>query len=615
MIRTANSKNLVMTALFGVLIITAGLGLDGCAKKLPGDELLRMAPADSLFCVRLNNFDLALNALDKYLAGASPVPMGVSMMARSKLAEILGSPDLKGVKTTGNFAVFGWLASDGSSQPTIKDLSVAAVIPVSDHKEFIEGNPNVGEPDGKGISKISGPGMPDMAAKKTGDYVLITRDYDKLAAMGKTISAKSAGLAGTLDEGLMRQALDEPIWAHGNIELVSKTFGEAITAQLKKIKTMISQARAAGAPQPIDPGVIIDVYARILEALLKQTRSVTIAVNPEPEVLRLIETVSAVPGTEMARMFTADETAVKENRLIGYLQDGAAANFAGRVNTPLFKELSTKSVDLTLALAGESMTGEEAAKWKKLVEGAIDSLGGPTAFSFSVDPQNVPPFAARYVLEVKDVEKFNNLIKESAAMMSDGGILGFYKKLGLEARYEFKQAVESYKGVSIDSASLVMKAADPNSPEGQMIERMYGGGLDYRWGVVDGMWVCALGGDADAEVRELIDLVKAGGPKETADEIKTALKLLPDAEKGDFMVIFNYVRMFRMMPAMSPIPVSIPDIPTKSNFVLAGSVADAQMVIRLALPKEHLTEMVSALGAMQQQMMQQMQQQQMRKGP
>jgi len=612
-----NSRDLVTMVLPGVLLIAATLPLNGCEKKVPGDELLRLVPADSLFCVRLNNFDYTLNTIDQYLAGASPVPMGISMMARSKLAELLGSPDLQGVMTTGNFAVFARVSPGESSQPTGKDISITAAIPIADYKEFIKGNPNVGEPDAKGISTVTGAGIPEMAAKRTGNYVLLARDRDKLLAVAKLISARSPSLAAALDKDMTNQALNEPLWAHGNIELVHETFGQAINAQLEKMKKMISQtqamqAKAKGPAQPIDTSAIIDAYITVLKALFNQTRSLTITLNPEPTVLTISETIAAVPGTEMANMFTAGQYPAKENKLIAYLPDGAAVNFAGRVDTPLWKIFNAKSINLMAALAGKSMTAEKTAKWRKLAQNAIDTVAGPVAFSFSFDPNAERPFTARYALEVADVDKFDTVIEEYSALMRTDAIVDSYKKLGFETSFEIKHAADTYKGVSIDSLNLTMKSTDPNSPQGQMIKRMYGGGFSYRWAVVDSLWVCALAADPNAAVRELIDQAKAGGPTEIPSEIKTAMELLPDAEKADFMGTFNYVRLFKMIPAMAPIPISLPDIPTKNNIVFAGTAADNKMLIRAALPKQHLTEIVSAFAAMKQQMMQH---QQMQKKP
>ena len=88
--------------------------------------------------------------------------------------------------------------------------------------------------------------------------------------------------------------------------------------------------------------------------------------------------------------------------------------------------------------------------------------------------------------------------------------------------------------------------------------------------------------------------------------MKTALALLPEAEKADFVCTLNCLRLLKMSGAMMPIPMPQMDIPTKSNIAFAGKVGDGRMTINIAVPKEHLAEIVSAMMTMQQQMMQQM---------
>ena len=48
-----------------------------------------------------------MNQTDQFLAGVSPMPMGVSMLVRMQLAQLLGNPQLAGLSTNGNFAAFG----------------------------------------------------------------------------------------------------------------------------------------------------------------------------------------------------------------------------------------------------------------------------------------------------------------------------------------------------------------------------------------------------------------------------------------------------------------------------------------------------------------------------
>jgi general secretion pathway protein G len=345
---------------------------------------------------------------------------------------------------------------------------------------------------------------------------------------------------------------------------------------------------------------IIDMYIAIFETLMKETKSLSLTVRPRPNALNLTVSVSAVPGTEMANMFATDTSIVKENRLLGYLEDGAMMNFAGKMNTPFWKQLNLKSVDLLSAIAGEAITAEDITKMKTMNTDMISALGGPVVFSFFIDANSKPPFALKYALEVKDADKFNKVIEEAMEIMNSGGIADFYKSLGIEMGFTIKRGVGSYKGVSIDTAKLVMKSTDPNLPQGQMIDAMYGDGFEYRWAIVDGLWVCTIGGDVDSAIRKLIDEVKAGGPEQMAAEMKAALTLLPEAGRADFMGTYNFLRLFKMAGAMAgafmpvPMPFAQMDIPTKSNIVFAGKAGNNRMTVDICVPKEHLIEIIAA---------------------
>ncbi|MGB2810056.1 MAG: hypothetical protein WBC22_20115, partial [Sedimentisphaerales bacterium] len=132
------------------------------------------------------------------------------------------------------------------------------------------------------------------------------------------------------------------------------------------------------------------------------------------------------------------------------------------------------------------------------------------------------------------------------------------------------------------------------------IDAMYGDGFEYRWAIVDGLWVCTIGGDVDSAIRKLIDEVKAGEPEQMAAEMKAALTLLPEAGRADFMGTYNFLRLFKMMGAMAgafmpvPMPLAKMDISTRSNIVFAGKAGNNRMTVDIALPKEHLTEIVAA---------------------
>jgi len=608
MFNSKRLRNSTAVGLLVLLVLATGLRAQSSAKPAD-DQLLKMIPAESLFCIRVNNFEYTLSQIDQFLAGASPVPISIAMLARMQLAKVLGSPELNGVNMNGSLVIFGAIPSGEPPQTSpVSELFIGALVSVTDYRQLISGNPNCSQPDEKGVSKITSNGTPIMLVTQAGNYALISlaNDYDKLLVMAKEIStAKAAGLANALDAAEAKLATTEPVWAYGNVQQASRVFGNVLSGKIEEFKTTMKSIdpNRPGAPPMMNIENIMNMYAGILETLMKETQYLSIAINPKPNVLNITKTISAVPGTDMANMFVADTSANQKNKLLGYLEDGAMMNFGFKINTPFWKELNIKSIDLLAVMAGENMTTKDIARMKALAADATDCVGGPIACSASIDTKNKPPFVANYVIAVKDKEKFNRLIDEAMQMMNTSGIMDFYKDMGIETGFTIQRDVDLYKDISIDSAKFTMKSTDANSPQGQIINAMYGGGFDYRWGMVDGLWVCTIGGNANSAIRELIDEVKAGSPKQMGDEMKAALTLLPEADKADFLVTYNILRLFKMVGAIMPMPIPMlqMDIPTKSNIVFAGKAGNGKMVVDIALPKEHLMEITGIFQKIQQQ--------------
>jgi len=140
-----------------------------------------------------------------------------------------------------------------------------------------------------------------------------------------------------------------------------------------------------------------------------------------------------------------------------------------------------------------------------------------------------------------------------------------------------------------------MKSIDPNLPQAQVINSLYGNGIDYRLAYVNGLGIYSIGGDVDTNMKKLIDSVTAGGPSSLCSEMKAAFALLPDAERKDFVATFNIIRALKIVPAIMPIPMMPKmDFPTKSNIVVAGNLGDGKFRIDTAVPKQHLMEIMQA---------------------
>jgi len=575
-----------------------------------GDDLLTTIPADAWFVVRVNKLDSTLSQMDQFLAGAAPMPMAASMLVRMQLAKLFGSPQLTGLKTQDDFAMVTVALPGGSPEMSpFARMFTVLLVPVTDYQQFISGNPNCGQPDENGISQItmSPAGTGKALVKNLGRYAVVASsgNYDRFLVTAELLStAKARPLIRALDKKQIQQGTTEPVWIYVNMTAAAKVAVPAIRAQLQAMKGMMQNVEAnAPGSQPKNIQGIMDSYADILEAFMNQTKSITIIVRPQPSVLNINQAISAVPGTEMAKMFTANASAKKENELLGYLENGAVANFACRMDAPFWKKLSEKYTSLFTNLMGETLTAEDTARLKTVATDIIDSLGGPVALSFSANPQDKPPFSFKYVLAVRDADKFNKANDEALEMWNSGGMADFYKNMGLEMNFTVAKAAATYKGVSIDSAKLVVKPpTDSISPQAVMINQIYGDGLEYRWALVGGLDVFAVGTKADADVRELIDKAKTGGPKQMASEITAALSVLPEAKKADFVGTLNYLRLLKMIQTLMPVPIPQIDISSNSNIAFAGKAAFGKMTIDIAFPKQHAIEIAQALIMMQQQM-------------
>jgi hypothetical protein len=428
-----------------------------------GDELLAMIPAESMFCLRINNLDFTLGQMDQFLAGVSPLPMGTSVLVRTQLAGMLGSPDLKGLNMAGAFAIFGPLLGTD-----LGDLdNIALLVPVTDYKLFVDGNPNISEPDERGISTITAEGLPPSLVTQAGTHALVSPQGNdgELVVMAKAISSASmSSLADALDPAEAKRAADESIWAYGNVQQASKTFGPLLSgwieqakqatqgmeanqqacieeleetksrldpsdpAQKAQIDQLEQQLKMLKATQPDAQtaetlSMVMDLYAAMLETLMNETKHVSLMLTPRPDVLHMTIGVSAMPETCMADLLTTNVSVREQNKFLPYLEDGAVMNFA---TSRFLGKLNAKSVEFFIPKLLESL-GVDKEKMMSLALDITTVFSGSDAMSFYVDPASKPPFVGKYVIEVSDEAKLNKIIQEGIELFNTGGIARFYE--------------------------------------------------------------------------------------------------------------------------------------------------------------------------------------------
>jgi len=191
------------------------------------------------------------------------------------------------------------------------------------------------------------------------------------------------------------------------------------------------------------------------------------------------------------------------------------------------------------------------------------------------------------------------VLEEELKLMDDGGVLAdLYKGFGIEMDVEVDRDAGTYKGAQIGAAKVGIKVGGDGEMQAEMskmFEKLFGDGLDYRWAFEKENCVYTLGGDADGMIRELIDQVRAGGPKQIGSQMKAALEVLDNGNKADVVGTFNFVRYMQMaagfMAAAGEVDLPKLDTPTESNIAFAGRTTEAgNLTLQIVMPKEHLLE-------------------------
>lgn len=600
---TRSNRRKRTVVLWALGLVFFGVGMAGAAQPAAGDPL-QFVPAESLFCIKINNLNATLGQMDQFLTGISPVSL--SMQVRSKFAKILGSPDPNSINMSGNFAVFGPLPGGDAPNPG----RIGILVPVSDYQKFLKSNPNVTPPDAQGISGIGPEGQPMLIAANVAGYALVTGTTNRqaLAEMKNWIPRGAASLGQRLGSEEAKRAQGSPVWAYANIQTVQKMFGPMIQAKIQQAKEGFKQMQ--GQPMMGQTDAMVDMYATLLNTLMQETQFVSLSLNPSAAAINAGLTVAAVPETEMAKILKGDTTG-PDRSFLRYLRNEAVGNFLVAVDTASWNRINNIYIDLLAKLTGKDPAGPEVSQLRKLATEGTNAMGGTLAASFSMDAKSKPPFVLRYVVGIKDPQAFSRVMDETSKLFNTGLIADFYKAMGMKVDFELQRKVETYKDVPIDAIKFSLAVTDPNSQQGQMISAIYGQGINGRLAMVNNLLVYAIAPEPEPILREMIDQVKAGGStQQVPSEVQAALQLIPGAEKADFFATWNYLRLLQTMMAIMPMPIPPTAVKSQSNIAIAGGTSDGRLAVQVAIPKQHLQEIMAVFTQMQQQKPPEMQKQQ-----
>jgi hypothetical protein len=601
-----NSKCLKSAVLVAMVVLLAAGGVWATeAKKArsgTATSMMSAIPATSLFCVRINKFDGTLDSVNAFLKDVAPVDAKAALL--SKLTGLLGGDQLRGVNKKGNIAIFALNVQGESAAPgPMGNIFIGALLPIAKYENFVSRNPNVGEADEQGISTITVNGGPMGLVTNFRRFALLCppNARGQLVNVKKMLNQRKRSLGASLDADTVKQAQSSPVWVFLNVKQGSPMIQPMLFGGLQQMKAQLEKAKESGEKMPMDPAAIagiFDFYGGIFKTVLEGTENVTLSVSPSAEACSVTLGLKPVPGSMMAAV-VGEPLEGDLDHVLGYLENGAMFNVAGKVDHENLKTTYAGLFKLMGKMIPGGMSEADVEHLEKLITKGIDAMGDSLAITFGVNSEDSMPFTGKYVIQVKDQEAFKQVLEEELKLMDEGGALAdLYKGFGMEMDVEVDRDADTYKGVQIGAAKVGIKIGGDGAMQAEMskmFEKMFGDGLDYRWAFEKGNCVYTLGGDADGMIRELIDQVRAGGPKQIGSQMKAALEVLGNGDKADVVGTFNFVRYMQMvagfMATAAGADMPKVDTPTESNIAFAGrTTEEGNLTLQIVMPKEHLLE-------------------------
>jgi len=601
-----NSKGLRNTVLAATVALLATGGVWATEAKKPrrgaGAGVMSAIPARSLFCVRINSFDATLDSVNAFLKDVAPVDAKAALL--SKLTGLLGGDQLRGVNKKGSIAIFALTVEGESAAPgPMGNMFIGALLPVNKYENFVSRNPNVGEADEQGISTITVNGGPAGLVTNFQRSALLCppNAREQLITVKKLLNQRRQSLGANLDPATRKQATSSPVWVYLNVKQASPMIQPMALGVLQKMKGELEKAQKSGEAMPMPAeniAGIVDFYGAIFKVLLEGTDNVTLGVAPSAEACSVTLGLKPVPGSMMAAV-VGEPLEGDLDHVLGYLENGAMLNVAGKVDHENLKTTYAGLFKLMAKMIPGGMSEADVEHLEKLITKGVDAMGDSLAITFGINSEDSMPFTGKYVIQVKDQDAFKQVLEEELKLMDEGGVLAdLYKGFGIEMDVEVDRDAGTYKGAQIGAAKLGIKVSGDGEMQAEMskmFEKMFGDGLDYRWAFEKGNCVYTLGGDADGMIRELIDQVRAGGPKQIASQTKAALDVLDNGDKADVVGTFNFVRYMQMVAGFmaTAAGAEVPefDTPTESNIAFAGRTTEAgNLAFQIVMPKAHLLE-------------------------
>lgn len=337
-----------------------------------------------------------------------------------------------------------------------------------------------------------------MVTETVGGLLVAAPTQETLDAVRGEI-AKTAGLEGS-GAG--------PITLDVNVEALAAQFGPM--AELKIQETVdsivafqaLAQQQDAQAMPPggaADVAKILEMEMRGLYNVVSEIRTLRLSFDMTPQGLRIDKTVTAMPGTNLAKLMAAPRPKADETVAAIAPGDSVMRFAAPSINSSAmmeFFESEMKAVAEAMQLPGDEIKGVmEMMAASKAIYGS--AMGG------SMMPIGGPMTDGSWAVRIEDPAAALAFLEELPGIFEESGMFQFYEDLGMSMELGFQSDVSEYDGVSIHEMSVSVNL--PQMSQDPMMAMMKD--VKYHIACVDDILVYAIG---DQSVEKLIDAAKTG---------------------------------------------------------------------------------------------------------
>ena len=587
-----NKSAIISTAIIAVLF--------GAFLSTPTQarSVLNVAPDNSIACLRIQNLDTTFAELDKFLLGISPIPVSTSALTRMQIGSVLGNPNLDGVNTAGEYGIIV-STSDGKTVDieNLSNLTVTLLLPITNYKVLLENSKAVKDADADGISTIVP--LNGLAKGETLSMANVD-DYAAIAFVGSPETlmnfkvSKSNPLGAALNPHEKEMAATHSFFFTvkiGELSKLNKEFSANMLAELEQA--------SKDSPEIATYKTLIETVVKVSESLLSEIERESICLEFKPDLCLVTANVSAVVDSNLAKVFSPNKLETKANPLLGYLESNQATTCAGKIQKDSLKYL----IDDLKKIITDSNPSIDTKIADKFVE-YIDLLGKYFVFSEGPAKKEGRSFTSTEVCQINDPLAYDKYIRSMSEKIID-----FTNSLVSSAGVKYALNISQADEDGIATANMSINVVDPNNPAATVAKSMYGNTFETCWGYAGNL--VATGSDKDT-VRKLLAKIKTRSAKKEPADIAKAFDLIPDIRESDIFGTYNYINSMKMSANLMPdektkelFNKAFSNIETKSYFVYSLNLADRNLTTTLALPKEHIQEIMQ--GFMTLSMMGQMQ--------